>query len=66
MEHAAFSAETLSDIEELLRISYKESSGPCGDIQQSFIEDSNLMTIATAKSKKLKKAKDGPKKARRE
>lgn len=33
MEHATFSVDTLSDIEELLKISYKEAAGPCGDIQ---------------------------------
>lgn len=32
MEHAGFSVETLDDLGELLRMSYKENTGPCGDL----------------------------------
>jgi hypothetical protein len=43
MEHARFSTETIVDIQELLNLSYKEPSGPCGDVQKSFIIDNDAI-----------------------
>ena len=40
MEHAQFSVETLDDLGELLKQSSRYSSGPLGDLDQSFQENS--------------------------
>lgn len=41
MEHAAFQVETVTDLIDLLKTSYKESNGPCGDVMQSFSNDTS-------------------------
>ena len=39
MEHASFSVETITDLQNELKTSYRESNGPFGDMMLSFSED---------------------------
>mmetsp|Transcript_16455 Transcript_16455/g.15776 ORF Transcript_16455/g.15776 Transcript_16455/m.15776 type:complete len:252 (+) Transcript_16455:745-1500(+) len=65
MEHAEFSLETLVDVEELLKLSYKDPAGPCGDIQHSFMQDEEQNSNSMIQQKKSKKGKDVKKGNRR-
>jgi len=42
MEHALFTEETLKEMRELLKTSFKESSGPCGDMDHSFSDFADM------------------------
>ena len=72
MEHAIFVEETIKDMKELLKISFKESSGPCGDLDQSFHEFGELpqavssINSAQLKHKKKKVQTESSRKKRRE
>ena len=39
MEWAQFSVETMVDMQELLKYSLKQSSGPCGDVGHDALND---------------------------
>ena len=65
MEHAEFSLETLDDVEDLLKQSYKDPAGPCGDIQHSFMQDEEQNSNSQILQKKSKKGKDVKKGNRR-